>query len=70
MSHLVLLQSVVFCLVVHTAERNPSAGERRHCTGQRAGSEDETDKHTFANPAKFTELHFRVPSDFNFVLTP
>ena len=39
MSRLVLLQSVVLCLVVHAAERDPSAGERGHCTGQGAGSE-------------------------------
>lgn len=55
MSHLVLLQSVVVRLVVHTAERDPSAGERGHCTGQGAGSEGETHTNTFVQtPAEFT----------------
>lgn len=47
MSRLVLLQSVVFCLVLHTAERDPSAGERGHCTGQCAGSKGETHIYTY-----------------------
>lgn len=45
-SRLVLLQSVVFCFVLHTAERDSSAGERGHRAGQSAGSKRETHTHT------------------------
>lgn len=46
-SHLVLLQSVVFCLVVHAGERDPGAGERGHCTGQGVGSKGGMKKDLF-----------------------
>lgn len=43
MSNLVLLQSVVLSLVIHTAERDSRTGEGGHCTGQGTGSESETE---------------------------
>lgn len=59
MSRLVLLQSVVFCFVLHTAERDSSAGERGHRAGQSAGSKRET--HTHTHPC--ISVH-RAPSTF------
>lgn len=48
MSHLVLLQSVVFCFVLNTAERESSAGQRGHCARQSAGSKRATHMHESA----------------------
>lgn len=56
MSRLVLLQSVVFCFVLHTAERDSSAGERGHRAGQSAGSKRETHTHTHTHASVFTGL--------------